>query len=412
MNYPGNDIVWGYHAQANNVASCQSYCRSTNNKYFTYRRSDGHCWCKSIVTTRTYHNDLDSGEAICGIDPDCTKFDYWESNSNWVVFEDKIYFVSASKKNRADAENKCKSSRDKSPHYGRLAFVDDPVKQQFLTCYIRYRESIGKLSHKSVIIGARTTWPFEYWSDLNIQSNQPGSTKEYQMGWRNWGPGEPNSGTTSTILFADWVFSAENYYWEDSTGISDKKSYVCEKDRALSKVGWTAHAFDHYQCSNCANSIIDSNLGSYWYSRNHYDWIQIDMKQQHHVHRIHLRSTDGTSHIQSYYYLRAVVGNTPMPSDYHHYDYCNSGHVYWTGYSRCHVVRWLHQYGTQCMNLAGGATDQNMWFTCSEEASKITSRYVGIQKYTYPSGCPWNGPDCERWTIREIDVFDHPAKYV
>lgn len=51
------------------------------------------------------------------------------------------------------------------------------------------------------------------------------------MGWRNWGPGEPNSGTTSTILFADWVFSAENYYWEDSTGISDKKSYVCEKDR-------------------------------------------------------------------------------------------------------------------------------------------------------------------------------------
>ena len=67
MNYPGNDIIWGYHAQANNVASCQSYCRSTNNKYFTYRRSDGHCWCKSIVTTRTYHADLDSGEAICGI---------------------------------------------------------------------------------------------------------------------------------------------------------------------------------------------------------------------------------------------------------------------------------------------------------------------------------------------------------
>ena len=67
MNYPGNDVVWGYHASANNVASCQSYCRSTNNKYFTYRRSDGHCWCKSIVTTRSYHSDLDSGEAVCGI---------------------------------------------------------------------------------------------------------------------------------------------------------------------------------------------------------------------------------------------------------------------------------------------------------------------------------------------------------
>ena len=53
-----------------------------------------------------------------------------------------------------------------------------------------------------------------------------------------------------------------------------------------------------------------------------------------------------------------------------------------------------------------------MWFTCSEDASKIKSRYVGIQKYSYPSGCSWEGPDCERWSVTEIDVFDHPAKYV
>ena len=55
---------------------------------------------------------------------------------------------------------------------------------------------------------------------------------------------------------------------------------------------------------------------------------------------------------------------------------------------------------------------QNIWFTCAESASIIKSRYVGIQKYSYPSGCSWQGSNCEVWTIKEIDVFDHPAKYV
>ena len=47
-----------------------------------------------------------------------------------------------------------------------------------------------------------------------------------------------------------------------------------------------------------------------------------------------------------------------MPSNDHYYDYCKSGHVHWTSYSRCHVYRWLHQHGTKCMDLGGGATDQ------------------------------------------------------
>ena len=81
------------------------------------------------------------------------------------------------------------------------------------------------------ILGVRTTWPFEYWSDTSIHSNQPGSTKEYRMGWRNWGPGEPNSGTTSTILFKDDYFSAVNYFWDDWMGTSDEFSFACEKDR-------------------------------------------------------------------------------------------------------------------------------------------------------------------------------------
>ena len=51
------------------------------------------------------------------------------------------------------------------------------------------------------------------------------------MGWRNWAPGEPNSGTTSTILFQDYYFSAENYYWDDWSDTSTSFSYVCEKDR-------------------------------------------------------------------------------------------------------------------------------------------------------------------------------------
>ena len=79
--------------------------------------------------------------------------------------------------------------------------------------------------------GATPTWPFEYWSDLNIQSNQPGSTKEYQMGWRNFAPGEPNSGTTSTVLFQDIFHSAENYYWDDWSNPSTEFSFVCEKDK-------------------------------------------------------------------------------------------------------------------------------------------------------------------------------------
>ena len=51
------------------------------------------------------------------------------------------------------------------------------------------------------------------------------------MGWRNWGPGEPNSGTTATILFQDSYFSAVNYFWDDWMGTSDEFSFVCEKDR-------------------------------------------------------------------------------------------------------------------------------------------------------------------------------------
>ena len=82
----------------------------------------------------------------------------------------------------------------------------------------------------------------------------------------------------------------------------------------------------------------------------------------------HIHSSD----IQSYYYLRAVVTNTPMPSDYHHYDYCNSGHVYWrSDHSRCHVVRWLNQYGTICMDLGGGATDR-VCCSCVPRAWRVT----------------------------------------
>ena len=51
------------------------------------------------------------------------------------------------------------------------------------------------------------------------------------MGWRNWAPGEPNSGTTSSILFQNSYFSAENYYWDDWRSTSDAFSFVCEKDR-------------------------------------------------------------------------------------------------------------------------------------------------------------------------------------
>ena len=51
------------------------------------------------------------------------------------------------------------------------------------------------------------------------------------MGWRNWGPGEPNSGTTATILFQDSYFSAVNYFWDDWMGTSDEFSFACEKDR-------------------------------------------------------------------------------------------------------------------------------------------------------------------------------------
>ena len=40
-----------------------------------------------------------------------------------------------------------------SPHEGHLAFVEDPLKQQFIHCYIKYRKSQGKLPNDNVITG-------------------------------------------------------------------------------------------------------------------------------------------------------------------------------------------------------------------------------------------------------------------
>ena len=54
---------------------------------------------------------------------------------------------------------------------------------------------------------------------------------------------------------------------------------------------------------------------------------------------------------------------------------------------------------------------QKVWFNCAHAASSILSRYVGLQKYSCPGGCAWNsGPYYERWDIREVDVFDFPAR--
>ena len=36
--------------------------------------------------------------------------------------------------------------------------------------------------------------------------------------------------------------------------------------------------------------VIDNQISANWYSQNVYEWIQIDMKTQHHVHRVHVRT--------------------------------------------------------------------------------------------------------------------------
>ena len=43
--------------------------------------------------------------------------------------------------------------RSTHPYYGHLAVVDSPEVQQFLACFIRYREKEGKLQTKDVYLG-------------------------------------------------------------------------------------------------------------------------------------------------------------------------------------------------------------------------------------------------------------------
>ena len=137
---------------------------------------------------------------------------YWELGGNtWVEFQNKLYCINAGTRDHAGAADKCIHSkrsifhwfdhniwtmnsfqlrllskskrtshkiaslpaaiwrvgiiilwmllyldylhRPTHPYYGHLAVVDSPEVQQFLACFIRYREKEGKLQTKDVYLG-------------------------------------------------------------------------------------------------------------------------------------------------------------------------------------------------------------------------------------------------------------------
>ena len=137
---------------------------------------------------------------------------YWELEGNtWVEFQNKLYRINTQTRDHAGAADKCIHSkrwsfhwfdhniltmnsfqlrllskstrtshkvaflpvaiwrlgiiiswmllyldylhRSTHPYHGHLAVVDSPEVQQFLACYIRYREKEGKLQTKDVYLG-------------------------------------------------------------------------------------------------------------------------------------------------------------------------------------------------------------------------------------------------------------------
>ena len=167
------------------------------------------------------------------------------------------------------------------------------------------------------------------------------------MGWHNWCAGEPNSGSSSSCnIFYGEKFSMDNYCWlvlideryrinhyqpvfePGMTQTARTNGATCVKSpsvrvtylskilfypwqftvSALRKFGWTVDSSRKMEMIESSygtkNSfiglpdqtdhlnIIDSNMDTKWTANERRDWIQVDMKTSHYVHRVHIGIDD------------------------------------------------------------------------------------------------------------------------